>query len=144
MNIVATSSHVRPYYLLSPTTENIYFVAQNVGPHGQTERVGYTPISGEYVYVEHIYLFMRRTAAPSTADFFLNWVTVVDDGLNEAIIARIESNISTVGTAGLLNIPCNILLKPGNEIIIYTMDSSTGGTVTYGGTIRIVHFTPPG
>jgi len=100
-------------------------------PHVQTERIDYTVPDGVKFYAEFIRVEIRRTtvALPGGVARVLISYTPVDGTPTEIVRVELQDNVA--GAIAVETLPNLGVMNTGDEIQVYTADSSTDGTVGY-------------
>jgi len=123
------------WYDRNPSDVSIIMAHQTVGPHTVTTRATYTVPAGKKAFVAATHCEMRRITAASslgTAYIYFTWAAT------NGIVVSFSNN--TVGAEVRDGLQIGSVLFTGQSLLIRTMDDSTGGTITYGGTAIITEF----
>jgi len=111
----------------------------DAGPHIATERMNYTCPSRRQAFIELIDIEMVRLTVAAPVDIAMTYVTL-------------DPRVGTIGSIGraimLLNVAGDRVSKQftqisvfaGESVHVWTLDGSTGGTIRYSLTMKIVEF----
>lgn len=124
-----------------------------IGPHGNTLRASYTVPTGFQSQVSGVYIFLTIQTAAVVAGrraMTIGVNSVVSGApVSVSVMSRsIPTSENTVGalvdTAGGSELGISYLLQEGESITISTLDSSTGGTLQYFGSVIVTEYFPIG
>ena len=125
-----SSIAVRPAYYdrnaATQTGEYSGFLA----PHGFTQRFTYTVPSGRKGRLEYAYVYIQRTAVPSSANLYLAHLQCISGGI-QLRVPLVENNSAVTGLGICTTFPMDVTVYAGETIAGQTVDFSTGGTVQY-------------
>jgi len=103
----------------------------NPGPHGETTRVTVTVAAGKKHSVEVMGLQLIRDTAPSATVFSAVRAYITPSGGTSTKFVELDLFSTVVNTTNTFYVPPPITLYPADVMIYNTVDSSTGGTITY-------------
>jgi hypothetical protein len=106
------------------------FVSGALAPHAATSRWSYTVPSNKLALITYLQAAVNRFGAPTAAGIYQTEIRV---GTSTFLIVR--NWRSDVGVRDPAYIPHPIELAAGQSINAQTVDTSTGGTVTYEATL---------
>ena len=124
------------YYhnLIDAKTRRVFliqsFVSGALAPHAATSRWSYTVPSNKLALITYLQAAVNRFGAPTAAGIYQTEIRV---GTSTFLIVR--NWRSDVGVRDPAYIPHPIELAAGQSINAQTVDTSTGGTVTYEATL---------
>lgn len=105
-------------------------------PHTDTQRVYITPPSNRRYHVSQMLLYLYRTEAASVQGVSRIYVTLQRGAGTEYNIAMVDLFGAAVGARGGTNLTADITIYPGDTLRAYTVDTSTGGRISYWITIN--------
>ncbi len=111
-----------------------------VSPHVQTTRWTITIASGQKGFAEMGGVRITGVTAPGTAGFAMAGIDTFAGGVYSTLIFQ---RMTTSATLPILYeaYPVSVSLYPGDELLGFTQDSSTGGTVQFIVDSKITTFT---
>jgi len=111
-----------------------------VAPHGLTERWTYTVPAGTKTALEIALLMVTRDAAATTVGLARATIFYTPSGGSEEALLDAALLTNTVGDQDRAILGASAVLLPGDLIRATTIDASTGGTINYVLTAKIVDF----
>ncbi|MGE0136104.1 MAG: hypothetical protein AB7L91_19060 [Dehalococcoidia bacterium] len=127
------------YYDRNPSSMSLYYNGVGVAPHGSTTRGSYTVPSGKRARVEFAASRVVR-ASEAAAAGTIESQTGYQLGANGTAIAFVRTTTNTVGDFAHDAKAAGVTLVPGDMALLSTSDGSTGGTVNYNLSERILEF----
>jgi hypothetical protein len=115
----------------STTLKRLYYDASGVSPHSETTRATYTPSTNTYGALNSVFIFVQRVTAAGTVGKVVAKVQLLCNGSEIINIGMGYLKDNNVDAYSLVQLPCDILIRPTDILRITTYDGSTGGTVNY-------------
>jgi len=139
MRILYPTTQTRQFYQQNALSRSLVWAAPNTAPHGDTTRGTYTVPENKRAVITCVWLQVRRAtvAAP------VGVVRLTLDANINSVYSYFGSVYLTTNLANdlqQLSIPCQIWLGEGDDILIKSSDSSTGGTVSYVSSVEYMEF----
>lgn len=130
------------YYDRNPSSQTLIYVNAGTSPHSVTERDARTIPAGSKGFVEIAQTEVRRSSAASSAGVAQMTLGFTPDGgsLANLFYAALQDDQNSVGDAQSQVVSATMILEEGDKIAIRTADGSTGGSVDYTGTAKIMEF----
>lgn len=114
--------------------------SDTVGPHLPTERVSYTVPVDRRAMVELLYIqIIRMTAAAPHARVNAEWHLIPEGGAEVDLLVLNQLN-NTAGNELHLALGSSFMIFQGDQLLGYTRDQSTNGTVRYELHYKITEF----
>lgn len=139
VNILYPAGVKREWIDRNPVYSYIGYTANAVVPHAQTQRASYTVPAAKKAFLHSITLSVTRVTVAAPVG---KWgaFTTLENGAVIYYIGENYKNSNAVYDSGCLVIAPNILLTAGDILKLYTIDTSTGGTVDYHISAAITEF----
>ncbi len=109
---------------------NNSYAAGGVAPHVSTLRFTYTVPTGKYALLHTLTAFLIRDGAPGAAGVARGFYLVLRGGVTAYLTYATFLN-AAVGTDILRETAHQSMLFAGDQVLAYTSDASTTGTVEY-------------
>jgi len=128
---VSSFAVARPaYYDRNATSYVASYVIGGTSPHAQTTRITTTVAAGKKLLVEALSMYVFRDTVGTVAGgaFILPQVT---SGATSVFLARslLQSNVASANY--IASAPTQFTIYAGETFFVDTLDTTTGGTVTY-------------
>lgn len=137
---VASLGVARPlYYDRAATTASAQY-SNTLAPHAFTTRFTYTVPAGYKAYVENSYcLVVVKTAGSAVGDVYSGVGAITDDATS-SYVANAQIYTLTQGVSQESLAASVALLNAGNQLLGYTINLCTGGTVLHTLSIKYSQF----
>ena len=130
MKLGSLASARPQYYDRAPLTRSSQYSGP-LAPHAFTSRFTVTISAGYKAYIENAYgLVISYTAATAASDCYSGIGTVTDDAASN-YVANAQIYGITTGLNSINSSASVALLNAGNQIIGFTANLNTGGTVLH-------------
>lgn len=116
------------------------YIGSGVSPHSATVRYSYTVPAGRMAVLESAFVETTRATAPTTAGQARCYVVITRNGESSLIILEATIFSSTVGVTEWATLGTPITLVGGDAVTLRTIDTSTGGTCNYTGSVMISQY----
>jgi hypothetical protein len=110
----------------------------NIGPHFPAARIEYTIPTNRVVIVHHVIFHWRRETSATTAGLCQQLVEVTQPGIATYTLCRSFYRTNEIGNYKESIFPCNMVLRPGEVLRVFTGDMSTGGTCSFLGNVVLL------
>lgn len=113
------------------------YEAVAIAPHSNTGRFSLTVAAGKKCYVESSYCGVERTTVATTVGIayaiaqIYSTASAAQNTLNQAYLYTITNGAENRSVVAL-----QAAVNAGDQLLIYTADSSTGGQLTYRGVYK--------
>ncbi len=131
------------YYDRAPSGAYISFETALVGPHSVVTRGSYTVPTARSAYLEWFDIAVVRGTAASTPGKLGIMLGIVDTDAGFKIVSNSILSVSqnSINSNRYTHGGLTMLLRAGDELRYETLDYSTGGTVYYQATAKLLEFT---
>lgn len=128
------------YYYRNAHDVSLWFEVGPVGPHAPNDRATYTVPANRFAIVECVQAHIRRIGAATTLGTSVAQARYYRAGVTLFMFAQ-ATHFSNVANDPIdFNTTLHAILFPGDQLRMTTADSSSGGTMYYYGTARIIEF----
>ncbi len=128
------------YYHRNAQDVSLWYEVGPVSPHFPTDRAIYTVPSSRFAIVECVQAHIRRIGVATTLGTAVAQARYYRGGATLFMFAQATLFSNTANDSRDFNTTLHSILFPGDQIRLNTSDSSSGGTVYYYGTARIIEF----
>jgi len=128
------------WYDRNPTAQESAYAGDGVAPHDNTNRWTYTCPTGKKAMAEFMLVSATRKTAASAAGLVSCYINYMKSGTTEILLMEGRLYKNSVGDQAVAWAPQNIILLPGDKLLCYTIDLSTGGTVDYRSALKVTEF----
>lgn len=124
----------------NPAHIQLQWFNNNQAPHTATQRWTYTVPAGKKAFVEAALVYIRRSAAATTAARVQLTIGVTPSGGLDRVLLLAQILTNNIGDYDRADLGQSITLLPGDLIDADSVDDSTGGTINYNTVAKITEF----
>ncbi len=140
--VVDSSGRIMPTDIRerNPVMITAQYAADNIAPHGLTQRWIYTVPAAKKAIVESLYTMLGRSVVGAPGAMAFARIQLTPSGVASAIISESRIYTNVVGDKWIVSLACNLLMCAGDVMSGITIDQSTGGTFSYIITMKATQF----
>ena len=128
---LSSLASARPAFYDRNSTSSLSVYNADVAPHAETSRVSVTVAAGKKHTVEALTLQVLRTSAGSVIGYAAGRAYIYPSGVSQSKLAECFLYNNTAYQEKIQIYSPGITLYPGDNIALASLDTTTGGTVTY-------------
>lgn len=121
----------------NPIAAHVEYVNNAIGPHANTERWSFVVPANQLGVIQGGVLMMTRITVAAPAGMFTSYIDIIQGGTS-CYLAYFNEINNGVGASYYVLIPSQIYLLAGDSVSMHTADLSTGGTISYVGSLNVL------
>lgn len=140
MRVVQLNPQRPAYYDRNPVNKVLRWSSPYYAPHPVTTRASYIVPAGRKAEVNVMFVEVTRAEVPTVAGTARAGVELIPLGGLADFLAKVEVDDSILYNPHIITFTNGGVILPGDELLVWTEDTSTGGAMRYRLYVKLMEF----